>query len=65
MQNEKLHSPYRYFFWGLVFAVGGGLWRASLMGYFEWSWNIVLPVMAIVFGLALLVAGLVRRGRAS
>jgi hypothetical protein len=65
MNNEKLHSPYRYLFWGLVFTVGGGLWRASLAGYFEWTWNIVLPVMAIVFGVALLVGSLFKRGRTS
>jgi hypothetical protein len=65
MSHEKMHSPYRYLFWGLVFAVGGGLWRASLMGYFEWTWNIALPAMAIVFGLGLLIAGLLRRGRSA
>lgn len=62
MNSAKIHSPYKYLFWGIVFVVGGGLWRASLMGYFDWSWKLVLPTMAIVFGLALLVIGLLRRG---
>lgn len=58
--SEKIHSPYKYLFWGIVLIVGGVAWRLSLMGWFEMSWRFVLPGILIIFGIALLVSGLVR-----
>jgi hypothetical protein len=59
--TERLHSPHKYLFWGLVFLLGGGLWRLSMSGWFELSWRVLLPGALIVFGLALLISGFVRR----
>ncbi len=58
--SEKIHSPYKYLFWGVVFILGGVAWRLSLMGWFEMSWRFVLPGVLIIFGIALLISGLVR-----
>lgn len=56
----KIHSPYQYLFWGIVLILGGVAWRLSLMGWFELSWRFVLPGILIIFGIALLISGLVR-----
>jgi hypothetical protein len=58
--SEKLHSPYKYLFWGVVLILGGVAWRLSLMGWFEMSWRFVLPGILIILGLGLLVSGLAR-----
>lgn len=58
--SEKIHSPYKYLFWGIVLILGGVAWRLSLMGWFEMSWRFVLPGVLIIFGIALLISGLVR-----
>ncbi|OGF52884.1 MAG: hypothetical protein A2Z21_04305 [Candidatus Fraserbacteria bacterium RBG_16_55_9] len=58
---EKIHSPHKYLFWGLVFVLVGGLWRLSLMGWFELSWRLMLPGLLIVFGLSLIISGFFRR----
>ncbi len=58
---EKIHNPRRYFFWGLVFILLGVLWRLSLMGWFELSSQLLLPALLIIFGLALMISGFLRR----
>ncbi len=58
--TEKIHSPYNYLFWGVVLILGGIAWRLSLMGWFELSWRFILPGALIIFGIALLISGLVR-----
>jgi hypothetical protein len=59
--SEKLHSPYKYLFWGVVLILGGIAWRLSLMGWFELSWRFALPGVLIILGVSLLISGLVRR----
>lgn len=59
--SEKIHSPYKYLFWGVVFILGGIAWRLSLMGWFELSWRFVLPGVLIILGVALLISGLARQ----
>lgn len=56
----KIHSPYKYLFWGVVLILGGVVWRLSLMGWFEMSWRFALPVVLIILGLGLLISGLAR-----
>ncbi len=58
--SEKIHNPYKYLFWGMVLILGGLAWRLSLMGWFEFSWRFALPSILIIFGLALLISGLIR-----
>lgn len=58
--SEKIHSPYKYLFWGVVLILGGIAWRLSLMGWFELSWRFVLPAILIILGLGLLISGLAR-----
>lgn len=58
--SDKLHSPYKYLFWGLVFAFGGILWRLALQDWFEISWSLLLPGLLIILGLALLISGFLR-----
>lgn len=58
---EKLHSPYKYLFWGMVLILSGIAWRLSLMGWFELSWKFVLPGILIILGVSLLLSGLVRQ----
>lgn len=58
---EKLHSPYKYLFWGVVFILGGIVWRLSLMGWLELSWRFALPGILIILGISLLISGLVRQ----
>lgn len=58
--SDRLHSPYRYLFWGLVFILGGILWRLAQQGWFEISWTLLLPGLLIIFGLALLISGFLR-----
>lgn len=56
----KLHSPYKYLFWGIVLILGGLVWRLSLMGWFEFSWRFMLPAILIILGVGLLISGLAR-----
>jgi len=58
--SEKIHSPYKYLFWGVVLILGGVAWRLSLMGWFELSWRLVLPGILIILGVGLLISGLAR-----
>jgi hypothetical protein len=58
--SEKIHSPYKYLFWGVVLILGGVTWRLSLMGWFELSWRFVLPGILIILGVGLLISGLAR-----
>jgi hypothetical protein len=58
--SEKIHSPYKYLFWGVVLILGGVAWRLSLMGWFELSWRFVLPGILIILGVGLLISGLAR-----
>lgn len=57
---ERLHNPYKYLFWGLVFVLGGVLWRLALRGWFDLSWKLFLPGLLIIFGLVLLISGFLR-----
>jgi|GEM_PF-1433092 len=57
---EKIHSPYKYLFWGLVLILGGIAWRLALMGWFEFSWRLALPGILIIVGVALLISGLAK-----
>jgi len=59
--DEKVHSPRKYLFWGVVLLLGGVLWRLSLMGWFALSWELTLPGLLIVIGLALILSGFYRR----
>lgn len=63
--SEKIHSPYKYLFWGVVLILGGVAWRLSLMGWFELSWRFVLPGILIILGVGLLISGLARYRPAS
>ncbi|MCI2429181.1 hypothetical protein LM602_06425 [Candidatus Acetothermia bacterium] len=60
MSEKKLHNPYAYLFWGVVFVLGGGVWRLSLLGWFEMRWEFLLPAILIVLGVAFLVSGFAR-----
>jgi hypothetical protein len=63
--TEKIHSPRRYLFWGLVFLLVGMLWRLSLTGWVELTWEFVLPGLLIIWGLGLVISGLFRGRMAS
>jgi hypothetical protein len=58
--SDRLHSPYKYLFWGLIFIFGGILWRLTQQDWFEISWTLLLPALLIIFGLALLISGFLR-----
>lgn len=58
--SERLHNPYSYLFWGVVFVLGGGIWKFALLGWFELSWEFVVPAVLIILGLAFLVSGFAR-----
>ncbi len=60
MAERKMHNPYAYLFWGVVFLLGGGIWKLSLWGWFEMRGEFLLPVILIVLGLAFLVSGFAR-----
>lgn len=60
MPEKKLHNPYAYLFWGVVFLLGGGVWKLSLLGWFEMKGEFLLPAVLIVLGLAFLVSGFAR-----
>ncbi|MCS6937169.1 MAG: hypothetical protein RMJ96_07135 [Candidatus Bipolaricaulota bacterium] len=60
MSERRLHNPYSYLFWGVVFVLGGAIWKLSLLGWFEMRWELLLPAILIVLGIAFLVSGFAR-----